>query len=346
MHKNAEIQGLRALAILFVVSIHILYAPLNVEVFRFGFLGVQLFFMISGYVVFKSALNTRTILQFFLKRIVRIYPPLIFAIILNLFVYSFYNNVSRINISLVNVLFSALLLEPRIINIIFHSKIDFVDPVYWTLIVEAKFYFLLGLTLHVIKRAPINYIKFATLFSAVSQLVFFTPYIFSGNEVILAYVNAYSITGIQYLSWFLLGIISLNISTLTKNQFYILSFLNTFLALSQLIQFELAQRDFDYYVPLVGLLIIMVFYCRGSKYFKPILNSAVMLRIGNSSYELYLFHMPLYLVLDKVCLILNYESNVFRNTALIIILVSVCSQIETKYTSKIIQRFRDKFTIS
>ncbi|HEX8659294.1 MAG TPA: acyltransferase family protein, partial [Hymenobacter sp.] len=80
-----EIDLLRFLAALSVVIYHFTffgkrnaqYNPLYFdelgEVTRYGYLGVHLFFMISGYVVLLSA-QGKTIRQFFLSRISRLYP--------------------------------------------------------------------------------------------------------------------------------------------------------------------------------------------------------------------------------------------------------------------------------
>ena len=80
-----EIDLLRFLAALSVVFYHYTYrgftqgnySPLEFpeigRVTRYGYLGVELFFIISGYAVLLSA-QGKTVRQFFLSRITRLYP--------------------------------------------------------------------------------------------------------------------------------------------------------------------------------------------------------------------------------------------------------------------------------
>ena len=75
-HRN-EIDALRALAVLAVIGFH--FFP---SAFPYGFLGVDLFFVISGYLITKllqeQLLNTTfSYLLFYIKRIRRIFPALL-----------------------------------------------------------------------------------------------------------------------------------------------------------------------------------------------------------------------------------------------------------------------------
>lgn len=71
-----DINGLRAIAVLSVVLYHA-----NFEIFRGGWLGVDIFFVISGYLISNiiiSELNESTFSfrNFYLRRIKRILPAL------------------------------------------------------------------------------------------------------------------------------------------------------------------------------------------------------------------------------------------------------------------------------
>ncbi|RYU80475.1 acyltransferase family protein [Hymenobacter persicinus] len=82
--RYAELDGLRFLASLAVVLLHFTYSmprvahigpdfPLLGSIFRYGYLGVNLFFMISGFVVLRSA-RRKSLPQFIIGRIARLYP--------------------------------------------------------------------------------------------------------------------------------------------------------------------------------------------------------------------------------------------------------------------------------
>jgi peptidoglycan/LPS O-acetylase OafA/YrhL len=78
-HFRAEIAGLRAVAVLGVVLFH-----LKVPAFEGGFVGVDVFFVISGYLITKSILidlnaGRFSFAQFYVRRMRRIFPALIFT---------------------------------------------------------------------------------------------------------------------------------------------------------------------------------------------------------------------------------------------------------------------------
>lgn len=79
-HRRSDVQGLRAVAVLAVIAFH-LGSPL-----RFGYLGVDVFLVISGYVICASLLRefarTRRIRlgAFYLRRVKRLFVPLLAAV--------------------------------------------------------------------------------------------------------------------------------------------------------------------------------------------------------------------------------------------------------------------------
>lgn len=96
---------------------------------KFGYLGVDLFFIISGFVIFASALG-RTPGQFAVSRITRIYPTLWVCVTLTALVVV---ATGAGSISLGQWAANLTLFNRRL-------GIEDVDGVYWTLEVEVKFY--------------------------------------------------------------------------------------------------------------------------------------------------------------------------------------------------------------
>ncbi|MEH3565255.1 acyltransferase [Enterobacter kobei] len=91
--KKNEIQSiafLRGVACIFVALYHLKSSAPGDSVFynlfKFGAFGVDLFFMISGFVIVIATMNDKTVDSFFIKRIFRIYPPLIAAVLLQVFI--------------------------------------------------------------------------------------------------------------------------------------------------------------------------------------------------------------------------------------------------------------------
>jgi peptidoglycan/LPS O-acetylase OafA/YrhL len=98
---------------------------------RYGLFGVELFFMISGYVIFYSARN-RKASEFAVSRALRLLPAYCIAIIFTAIVTYFWGE-ALFPISLKMVLVNFTLLQS-----LFH--IPHVDGVYWTLLYEVIFY--------------------------------------------------------------------------------------------------------------------------------------------------------------------------------------------------------------
>ena len=89
-----HIDALRALSVIFVILFHI-----NQEIFFFGYLGVDIFFVISGYVITNSIYqeqvkNKKNILSFYIKRFKRLYPVLFLVIVSFLLFYIFLSPLS------------------------------------------------------------------------------------------------------------------------------------------------------------------------------------------------------------------------------------------------------------
>ena len=82
LQYKPHIDGLRAIAILSVIFFHLELSSF----FKGGFIGVDIFFVISGFlitsIIFKQIKNkTFTLKKFYIKRFRRIFPTLIFTII-------------------------------------------------------------------------------------------------------------------------------------------------------------------------------------------------------------------------------------------------------------------------
>lgn len=134
---------LRLLAALAVLLYHysIYFEPSDrflADISRYGYLGVNFFFLLSGFVIMASAQN-RGAFEFAFARALRIYPAFIICLLLTVLVTFF---VSGVKVPTGNILANATIMND-------YLRIPNVDGVYWTLQAEIKFYacvFLLLLT--------------------------------------------------------------------------------------------------------------------------------------------------------------------------------------------------------
>ena len=84
-----EIEGLRAIAVIAVILYHAKIAIFDYQFFKGGFIGVDIFFVISGYlitsIILKELFNTGSfsIKNFYERRIRRILPALLFVIVVS-----------------------------------------------------------------------------------------------------------------------------------------------------------------------------------------------------------------------------------------------------------------------
>lgn len=99
---------------------------------KYGNLGVNLFFMISGFVIFASAVG-RTPISFIISRIVRLYPGYWVSVSLTAL------SLILIGSDIVTLNLSQYFINLTMLNNYFN--IDDIDGVYWTLQIELKFYF-------------------------------------------------------------------------------------------------------------------------------------------------------------------------------------------------------------
>jgi peptidoglycan/LPS O-acetylase OafA/YrhL len=98
---------------------------------KYWFLGVELFFLISGFVILASALN-RSAIEFAISRGTRLYPTLWVAVIFTTGVLFFFHG-QYFNMSLVEFVANLTLLND-------YMHIGDIDPVFWTLHMELQFY--------------------------------------------------------------------------------------------------------------------------------------------------------------------------------------------------------------
>lgn len=114
------------------------HIPSVIEITKYGYLGVELFFMISGYVIFSSARN-RTAAKFAKNRAIRLYPVYWFAILFtSIFAMQWGGDLMSVYPSQIVANFSMLQS---------FAGIRHVDGVYWTLVYEITFYFAVFLLL-------------------------------------------------------------------------------------------------------------------------------------------------------------------------------------------------------
>lgn len=158
---------LRFFAAFWVMNFHYLFGQTgDLEWYRYGNLGVQLFFIISGFVIVQS-LNSKSVKDFAVNRFLRLFP--IFWILC-----TFTYIVTLVIPNTSTVSFSEYLRSMTMFGDLFNKIVGYtrlIDPSYWTLTVELIFYIGIGIFTYYFSAKKIRYfLGFWLVSSAVAFL--------------------------------------------------------------------------------------------------------------------------------------------------------------------------------
>jgi peptidoglycan/LPS O-acetylase OafA/YrhL len=297
-----HISGIRAISVLIVVFFH-----LNEDKFSFGYLGVDIFFVISGYVIsltlYKEYLLHKNInlFNFYIKRIKRLYPSLFLCILLTLFLYFVFADLIYFSIIFKSALFSFFGISN--LYYLFSNQDYFVNHLdnpfihTWSLGIEEQFYLffpiILSLIFFLFKFFTISIKKISYIFFTLTFLIFmFTVY--NSNSIFGNFYFPLSRFWELSLGCALFFIGKINLNTYLQNILTILSAILVLLCI--------------YYAKNISPQIQIFFICIFSSsliiyeksIFGKILSLPIPIFIGKISYSIYLFHFPIFFFLSPI----------------------------------------------
>lgn len=289
-----DIQGLRAIAVLSVVIFHI-----SPEYLPGGFLGVDIFFVISGYLIVgficrDLTLGSFTLSNFYYRRVKRLLPAL-FAMFLVSGLFSYFLLLPDEFASYVNSLASSLF---YLSNHYFYSESGYFDsglevaPLLhtWSLSVEEQFYIVIpAFLVLVFKKAPKSITLWLSLL-ALSSIIL--------SEVLIGIDQnlSFFISPSRFWQFILGGLLSINGARINVKPLVsdLLGGVGLLL-IGFCLFFYNGQTSFpglNAVLPTVAtLLIIFSGASRGRVY--QLLSMRVGRFFGNTSYSLYLWHWPI-----------------------------------------------------
>lgn len=297
-----DIDGIRAIAVLSVIFYHF-----AIPGFSGGFTGVDIFFVISGYLITNGIVkgidsNKFTLSDFFLRRTRRLVPALLITITAT-FIASFFILAPKDLASLSGSVVYAL---AGISNIYFWMQSDYFDnfsslkPLLhtWSLSVELQFYLVWPFYLIALCKSTRN-----NYFRAAGILLFIILF----SVLAIWFINVDS-SGAFYLTpfrmhEFAIGAVGVFISNVVKNKslnsfFY---FIGILLVLYSIFFFNVHSIVFPgvyALVPCVGTLLMIISGRKTEISF--VLSHRIPNYIGEISYSLYLVHWPVYVLCSYV----------------------------------------------
>jgi peptidoglycan/LPS O-acetylase OafA/YrhL len=155
------LDGLRGVAILMVILFHA-YARSpesvpyghkysGIEFFQYGQLGVDLFFMISGFVILMTLEKTPNFFQFTYHRWRRLFPAMLIVSILVFTTARVVFPERPHGIPVLRDLLPGLtFIDNNVLSWIFHSPQGLLEESFWSLFVEVKFYIVFGIIFFVL----------------------------------------------------------------------------------------------------------------------------------------------------------------------------------------------------
>lgn len=306
---RSEINGLRAIAVLLVIIYHS-----NSWLFPGGFIGVDVFFVISGYLIsgliIREIMNTGTFKPswFFARRYRRLLPAASLVIVVislaSIFIYpaSLLQKVGQ------DGLFASL----QIANINFMIRdFDYLSGEFntspflnfWSLSVEEQFYLLwpivaiiiLGKTFRTIRNKPTK-----TLFGFAFLFIFLASFAYAQavvhSQPIIAFYSLPTRAWELALGGMAYAFQIQAVKNLTAYQWLKLTSLLIIVLSALFINKDMAYPSFWTLIPTIATAAFLYFSVDGSNNLK-ILSTRPMTNIGNWSYSLYLWHWPILVIM-------------------------------------------------
>ena len=294
---------------------------------QYGYLGVDLFFIISGFVIAMSAEN-RSLFEFVKSRILRLCPLLWICVSLASIVILFFGENISTGINIGNYL-ANLTMVP------FQFGGYPIDGSYWSLTVELKFYIIIGLIL------SFGFYKKLENLSYVISLI-------------LAIGSATNLISFNWVGYFIAGIIFFNIHKYKLTLIRFLSVVSTLIptliyAISRTPDLSAGYHKIfeSNYIVLHIIIFYLIFFFISTHKLDNFINKLkftrlkkLILILGSLTYPIYLLHQ----VIGHIAILQleEYNINVYVALFLTVLLIILTSYILVKYVEIYIKSFLHK----
>ena len=339
-----DIDGLRAVAVFSVIFYHA-----NFETFKGGFVGVDIFFVISGFLITNIIIenlskNKFSISDFYIRRARRILPLLflvIFICIILSFILLDYSAVGSFSKSAISsLLFYSNFYFWKYVPY-FSSQVELQPLLHtWSLSIEEQFYIFYPLFFIILFKFSKKFVFHGLLFFFLSSFLvcLWASYNTSGNlNFYLGFTR-----GWELLAGALISILIFEKNFLQKERVIlkeVLSFIGILLIFFSIFFFDsqIVYPGFFTLIPTVGTVFLLI-NNNPKSFVKKFLSNKYLVFLGLLSYSLYLWHQPFF-AFSKIYL----EDLSFFYKVLLIFFTILVSFFSWKYVE---QSFRNKKIIN
>lgn len=303
MSRLKILDGLRVVAIIMVILFHYFYlyngqfyniTIIDKNYFKYGYLGVQLFFIISGFVITLTLTKCSNFLSFIVKRWIRLFPGMIICSVLTFLIISIFDTKNYFPESkrLINLIISNTFVSPSVINPLFKVKTAYIDPPYWSLWVEIQFYVIIGVIYFLDK---INFIRNFLILSVFLATLFFISHETSllphkTNLLLSIVLEIFNFS--KHALWFALGVLIYQLYYFDHNKYI------NYILIVCIVILQLWFLNFEYYSFIFISLCTFIFYSfLYNQKILVFLTNNLFQKLGIASYSIYLIHQNLGILL-------------------------------------------------
>jgi peptidoglycan/LPS O-acetylase OafA/YrhL len=279
--RYGEIDALRGIAAILVVVFHFSKAKTDSIFLRFGVTGVDLFFIISGFVILMTLEKTRHWKDFVISRLSRLYPTYWTCVTLTAIIVipKFFMKVPSTKLALLYVANLSMFQQ--------YFRFADLDAPYWTMLVEMIFYIFMLL---VFLTRQLKNIEMIGALLLVPILVYGTDWFRNAHAHTFENIRFY-IPLVNHFPLFFTGILFYKIKFNGGSLLRYILLLSSFIV--QLFLFNDGGRSYMFIAFMPYVFMLIVYYVVFSVYVNGYLSFIKwkpLLFLGSVSFSLYLFH--------------------------------------------------------
>ena len=300
-----EIDGLRAIAVVAVILYHAKINLFSYQLFEGGFIGVDIFFVISGYLITSIILkemiltNSFSFSDFYIRRIRRILPVLLFIMLVSLpfaWIYLLPSTLIDFSKSLLYSLGFSSNFYFHYSGQIYGAESGLLKPFLhtWSLSVEEQYYILFPGVLFII-------FKYFKRYLGITLFIFFIISLYLADWGSKNYPSfsfyALPTRGWEVLAGSILAYLEVKLGYRSKSKVLslILPGFGLLLIVHSIFFFDhkISHPSFYTLYPVIGVCSI-IWFSNKNELITKILSSKLLVGTGLISYSLYLWHYPIF----------------------------------------------------